>query len=227
MQLKKTLAAFAAISLSAVAVQAASSIVYSNATTYSGSILNPGLNEVGDEIVLGSGPSSPRYAESFRFEYYGNSFSGNETFRLRFYENNGTFIGNNTYLPNTVFYDSGVQTLAAPTDPSGRNTYQFDLTYTAIGLPDRFTWSVQYSGIESGETAGVSLYNPPTVGFSENDYWFKNGGTWELRGTNGVAFNFGSALVATSVPEPSTYMLAILGGICGLALINRRRVRRH
>ena len=93
MQPNKTLAAVAAISLSAFAAQAASSIVYSNATSYSGFILNPGLSEVGDEIILGAGP---RYAESFRFEYYGNNFSGNEQFRLRFYKNDGTFLGNNT-----------------------------------------------------------------------------------------------------------------------------------
>jgi len=222
MQPNKTLATLAVISLGAFATHAASSIVYSNATTYTGTILNPGLNEVGDEIVLGSGPSNPRYAESFRFEYYGNNFSGNEKFELRFYQNDGDFLGNNTYKPASVFYDSTLLDLPTPTDPSGRATLQFDLTYTAIGLPDRFTWSIQFSGIDAGETAGVSLYNPATVGFSENDYWFNNAGTWELRGTN-VPINFGASLTATSVPEPSAYMLAILGGICGLALINRRR----
>lgn len=219
MQPNKTLVTLAALSLGAVAVHAASSIVYSNATAYSGFYLNPGLSEVGDEIILGAGP---RYAETFRFEYYGNNFSGNEQFQLRFYQNDGVFLGNNTYLPNTLFYDSGVLTLDAPTDPSGRNTYQFDLTFAAIPLPEDFTWSVQFSGITSGETAGLSIYNPPNVGISENDYWFNTGTTWELRGTNGVGLNFGASLVATSVPEPSTCVLVILGGLCGLGLIKRR-----
>ena len=219
MQTNKALTLVAAISISTVAAHAASSIVYSNATTYSGFILNPGLSEVGDEIILAAGP---RYGETFRFEYYGNNFSGNEQFRLRFYKNDGAFLGNNTYLPNSVFYDSGVQALAIPTDPSGRNTYQLDITSAFSLLPDDFTWSVQFSGIDVGETAGLSIYSPPTVGLSENDYWFNTGSTWELRGTNGVALNFGSSLTASTVPEPSTYMLAIIGGLCGLTLVNRR-----
>ena len=202
-----------------MAAHAASSIVYSNATSYSGFILNPGLNEVGDEIILAAGP---RFGETFRFEYYGNNFSLNETFRLRFYKNDGAPLGNNTFLPNSVFYDSGTQILLPPTDPSGRNTYLLDITSATSLLPNDFTWTVLFGGIEAGETAGLSIYNPPTVGMSENDYWFKNGANWELRGTNGVALNFGSALVASSVPEPSTYMLTILGGLCGLTLVNRR-----
>ena len=221
----KNLLAVAAFSSGVVASQAASSIVYSNATSYSGTFLNPGASEIGDEIILGAGP---RFAQSFRFEYFGANFhSGgvtNEQFRLRFYENDGAFIGNNTFLPNSVFYDSGVLGLADPTeiDPSGRATYEFDLTYAPIYLPERFTWSIQFFGIDGGESAGPSLYSPPTVGLSENDFWFNTGSTWELRGTNGISFNFGSSLVATTVPEPSTYVLAVLGGLCGLMLARRR-----
>ena len=164
MRTYKTLLALVALSVGTFAAQAASSIVYSNATSYSGTFLNPGANEIGDEIILGAGP---RFAESFRFEYFGANFhSGgltNEQFRLRFYENNGTFIGNNTFLPNSVFYDSGVLGLADPTevDPSGRATYQFDLTFAPIVLPDRFTWSIQFFGIDGGESAGPPLYSPP------------------------------------------------------------------
>jgi hypothetical protein len=225
MRTNKTLLALAAFSVGTLATQAASSIVYSNATSYSGTFLNPGANQIGDEIILGAGP---RFAESFRFEYYGANFHTggvtNEQFRLRFYQNDGAFIGNNTYEPNSVFYDSGVLNLADPSevDPSNRATYQFDLTYAPIVLPDRFTWSIQFFGIDGGETAGVPLYSNPTVGLSENDFWFNTGSAWELRGTNGIAFNFGSVLVATTVPEPSTYVLAIMGGLCGLALVSRR-----
>lgn len=220
MQPNKTLATIAAISLAAGAAHAATSIVYSNATAFSGFVLNPGANEVADEIILGAGD---RFGYLFRFEYYGTNFSGNETVQLRFYQNDGAFIGNNTYLPNTVFYDSGTNSLTEPTDPSGRATLQYDLTYTPIALPERFTFSVSFGGIEANEIAALAIYNPFTVGQSENDYWFNTGSAWELRGTNGVAINFGASMVATSVPEPSTYALAILGGLCGLALVNRRK----
>ncbi len=217
---KTTLAVLAALSLSALAAHAASSIVYSNATTYTGRELNPGLSEVGDEIILAPGP---RFGVSFRFEYYGSNFSGNETVQLRFRRNDGAFApGSTTFrVPNSILYDSAVQTLPTPIDPSRRNTLLFDISTANSLLPERFTWTAQFTGIGAGETAGLSIYNPPTVGMSENDYWFNNAGAWELRGTN-VAINFGAALIASTVPEPSTYMLAIVGGLCGLTLVSRR-----
>jgi hypothetical protein len=225
MRINNIFAAAAAFSLGTVGAHAASQTVYSNTNTYSGTFLSPGANgeglhtsEIGDEINLVAGP---RYAESFRFEYYGVGFTGgDERFRIRFYNNTPS-------LPTTVFYDSDWQSLAEPS-VTGRASYQFDLTYAPIALPDRFTWSIQFDGIGAGETVGVPLYNPATVGFSEDDYWFRTGteltpsSAWQLRGTNPTAFNFGAQLVATTVPEPSTYMLAIVGGLCGLALVHRR-----
>ena len=210
MQPNKSLIAVLAGSLALSAAQAA--VVYDNATTYTGNIFNPGASEVGDEVILGG---TDRVGETFRFEYYGNNFSGNETVQIRFYQNDGPLY------PNTVFFDSGVQTLPIPLDPSGRNTLQYDLLGSNITLPDDFTWSVQFVGVTSGETAGLSLYNPPTTGNNYDDYWLYNGSAWVLSAaTNGTPINFGASI--TAIPEPSSYMLAILGGLCGFALVSRR-----
>lgn len=223
MQLKTIFTMTAVVSLSA-ATQVSGNIVYSNAVTYSGFYLNPGLSEVGDEIILGPGP---RLASTFRFEYFANNLQSgglaNEQFRIRFYNNT-------TGFPNDVgvFYDSGLVALPVPTDVSGRNTLQFDLSFETIILPNDFTWSIQFSGIDAGagEVAGLSIYDPPNVGNGFDDYWLRNGlGNWELRGSNGVPISFGAAI--TAVPEPSTYVLAILGGLCGLALFTRRGARKH
>jgi hypothetical protein len=226
MQPKKTFALLGAIVATGSAVSA-QSMVYNNGVNYSGFYLNPGANEVGDEIILAAGP---RMASTFQFEYFASYpvvHVVNETFRIRFYANDGADLGGpfNTHLPNTVLYDSGSQILAPPIDPSGRATYLFDLTLANIVLPDRFTWSVQFSGLDAGETIGVSIYDPPTVGNNFDDYWYNTGATWELRATNGIPINFGAQI--TAVPEPSTYVLAILGGICGLALLNRQRNSRR
>lgn len=219
MQSKKTLLTLAAVLTGASAVQAAT-LVYDNGMTYSGFYLNPGANEVGDEIILGAGP---RIASAFQFEYFGSGFSGDEQFQLRFYANDGTDLGGpfNTHLPSSVLYDSGLQSLASPSDPSGRSTYLFDLSSLLITLPDRFTWSISFSGITGAEIAGVSIYDPPVVGNNFDDFWYNTGGSaWELRSTN-MPINFGARI--ETVPEPSTYVLTILGGICGLALLNRRK----
>ena len=224
MQSKTTLATFAAIALWGCAAHA-QTLIYNNGVDYSDFYLNPGVSEVGDEIILGAGP---RQVSSFQFDYFGTAnFSGDEQYRIRFYHNDGAVLGGpfNTQLPNTVFYDSGLQPLAEPIDTvSSRATYLIDLSYTNIVLPDRFTWSIQFSGVSGAEAAGASIYNPPATGNNFDDYWFNNAGTWQLRGSNGVPINFGAQISA--VPEPSTYALAILGGICGFALVVRKRSRR-
>jgi len=218
MQLKTILAASVVVSFGAV--HAFGDIVYSNAVNYSGIFLNPGLSEVGDEIILA--PGGPRTASTFRFEYYGDGLDSGTVanqFQIRFYDNS-------TLIPNDLgmFYDSGLIALPTPDNASGRNTLEFDLSSLNLTLPEDFTWSIQFSGIEAGETAGVTIYDPATVGTGYDDYWLRNGGgNWVLMGTN-VPISFGAAF--TAVPEPSTYVLAILGGICGLALVNRRNRKR-
>jgi hypothetical protein len=216
-QLMKTLFTLSALALGASA-SLAQSVVYDNSSTYSGWYLSPGSARVGDEIVLGG---TARRAYEFRFEYYGANFNNNEQFRLQFYNNDGALLGGDTYLPGSIFYDGGWQTLGSPTDPSGRASYTISLDYADMMLPERFTWSIQFNGVEAGESAGVVLYNPPGVGSSFDDYWHNAGSGWELRGTNGVPVNFGASI--TAVPEPSTYVLAVLGGVCGLAMMQRRR----
>ena len=224
MQPTKTLLAAITICLLTAAAPAAP-LIYNNGVSYSGRYLNPGTNEVGDEIILGPGG---RVASTFQFEYYSTSLPGPtlNQFRVQFYRNDGSLLGPGptgpTFLPTTVIYNSDWQTLAPPFDPSGRNTYFFDLTYTNLVLPDRFTWSVQFRGLDAGETNGVSIYDPPSLGNGTDDYWLRNAaGAWELRATNGLPISFGAQISA--VPEPSTYVLAILGGLCGLAVLNRRR----
>ena len=46
--------------------------------------------------------------------------------------------------------------------------------------PSSFTWTVQFSGLGSGDVAGLRLYGPPVVGAVRPAYWLNPGGTWAL-----------------------------------------------
>jgi hypothetical protein len=198
--------------------------VYDNSTGDLDIRLNPGTRQIGDEIVLAPGA---RYLTDFVFQYWGENFFGGEQVRLRFYLNDGAPAPAGPATPGTIFYDSGYFDIGATpratlifTDFATGAVVAFDNTNSL--LPDSFTWSVQFRGIDSdnGGKAGVDLYNPPTVGTNYLEYWERTGAGWEYRGdTNGTALNFGARVGA--VPEPSTIALGLLGGLAALMFRNR------
>jgi hypothetical protein len=195
--------------------------VYENSTGNLDQRLSIGNVEVGDEIVLaGTG----RMLTGFDFEYYGISFSGNEQARLRFYQNDGELFNNDPLArkPLTMFFDSGLFDVAA----TARNTLNFSTSDSSlpagIALPERFTFTVQFSGIEAGESAGVDLYDPPTAGESFPDYWYNDSAQgWQTRTNVSYPMNFGARIQA--VPEPSAWALCLLGAIAGSFYFRRNK----
>lgn len=215
----------AAIALG-VGVNAPAATIYDNtaATSDLGSRHDPGVLEIGDEILLG-GPE--RYLTSFAFEFWAlnngttsGSFNGIDV-RVRFYLNEGpTFNGYAT--PSSSFYDSGWLD-SFITTPTNRATINFNAGDFGGGLfmpvVSNFTWSVQFRDMDVDDTVGLDLFNPPTVGQAINDYWEFNGTSWSLM-TNTLPMNFAARFEA-AVPEPSGIVLAILGGL-GLLLVGGR-----
>lgn len=216
-----------------IGLNASGVTIYDNSTGDLTNRFDPGLLEVGDEVLLGS---PERYLTSFAFEYWALNAGGTSgTFtgidvRLRFYLNDGpTFNGYAT--PGTVFYDSGWidSVITSPTNRATLNFNQTDFNAGWLGGPatlmpvtSNFTWSVQFRDMDGDDTAGLDLYNPPTVGQAINDYWEYNGTSWSLL-TNAVPtvpMNFAARMDAL-VPEPSGVVLACLGGL-GLFLLGRR-----
>jgi hypothetical protein len=91
-------------------------------------------------------------------------------------------------------------------------------------LVTNMTWSVSFSGMGSTDQVGVDLYSPPTVGGSYRDYWQNLGTGWVLMTNSVASMNF--AAVLNAVPEPSSVLLGLLGGVgvlLGIRRFNRGR----
>lgn len=194
--------------------------VYDNTANNLNTRLGAGTVEIADEIILGG---TERSLSAFSFQYYLLSPTpGGETLRLRFYQQNGV-----SGQPGSLLFDSGFFSVPATSGSSVEIT-DFStgatLPFTSL-LPDQFTWSVTFNGVGAGESAGVNLFGPPTVGNSIVDYWENNGAAWiNKRVDFGFLPNPGTDFAATvqAVPEPSVIALVVIGG----AAVVWRRSRR-
>lgn len=226
----------------ALSLQAASPLpgtpIYDNSVNDLQTPWSPGTLEVGNRIILA--PGTGRYLTYFDFEYWGNntlsstSFAGDVEARVRFYLNNGTPPFNGYDTPSDCFYDSGWfggfgPTGPMPSGPGFRATIYFTssdwLAYDPSGggtllIPgDEITWTVQFEGMGLTDTVGLDLCTEPVVGQVYPDYWENTGSGWILL-TNNVPMDFGARM---AVPEPSSLVLSLIGGMSLLVLARRLR----
>jgi hypothetical protein len=222
--------------LPAFTVAAQEGFLYNNTKIDTGYVLNfPNGQEIGDQIFLSNYTTYP-YLTSFSFEYYSPdaSFVGTVTADVRFYLNNGpTFNGYSS--PGSVFYDTGWFGIQPPLyyfPGTNSAVLSFSLADLAGGvvpldpsmqMPSNFTMSVTFQGLSGSDSVGLNVFEPPTVGTNYGDYWFNNGGTWELL-TNTIPIGFAMQFNATNqpTPEPGTLCLAAVGTAL-LAVFARRR----
>ncbi|MEI7729986.1 MAG: PEP-CTERM sorting domain-containing protein [Verrucomicrobiota bacterium] len=197
------------VGIMAVGVLSASAqtTLYSNTANDLATRFNTETSEVGNQVILAGG--LPAKITSFSFEYWGVNFSGGEQAQVRFYANDGVNWDSTFKMPGSLLFDSTPFAVSA----TSKSLLIFDTDFgSGLLVPNSFTWTVQFSGLGGGATAGVDLFSPPTVGNTLTSYWINNGSSWGLRtSTNSMNINFGAEFAGTSVPEPGVYALSGLG----------------
>ena len=201
-------------------------VVYNNTTTKVNEFYDPGVDsngdgiQFGDAIILGG---TSRRLTAFTFEYFLPIASGNESIRLRFYTENP-----NNQSPATRIFDSGFEHIGSTTVNGVVDglTLRYDVAnYPSLNIvaPDSFIWTVEFSGIDAGETAGLELYSPPTFGNSYTSFWQLNPDTnqWEEKIGAAGPMDFGARVEA--VPEASPLMIGMLAGTVWLGVRGLRR----
>jgi hypothetical protein len=195
-------------------------IVYNNTTTYNGNFDFAAGTQVGNEVVLAG--SGPRYALStFQVQFNLNGTgtpNASDAVELLLYNNTGGVVQGANSPGAIPVYNSGFSSLTAFTAGSL-------LTYTLPAntvVNQDFTWVLEFQSVPAGETAGLALFGPTTVGFNYHDAWENSGSGWALdvAGAGNPALEFGAVITATAVPEPTTIVLGVMGACAFLA---RRR----
>ena len=191
-----------------------SSIVYDNTSTYTNDWLASNV-EIGDQITLGG---TDRLVTTFLFGYdiyegYEGETLGNENARVRFYANDG--LGG---VPGTMLYDSGVFNI----------NYQlsdYSLTGLSVLVPDTFTWTVLFGGLDYWGNGRLLAYDPPTIGTSEDFAWWVTPGGWDKLDFSSSIQNYYARVTASPVPEPTT-MLLLGSGLVGLWGAARKKFKK-
>jgi hypothetical protein len=141
-----------------------------------------------------------RLLTSFQFEHFTSSSVG---VALTLYANDGPLIthtnsdGTTSQLarPGTTLYRAEFGTFGG---------LAVSEVFVPIELPDTFTWTVTFRGIAPGESAGLPVYDPPTVGWSSPDFWQKIDGVWDTYPLSQPAGPANFAVRVITGPKPIT-----------------------
>lgn len=193
----------------------AQQIIYNNITQYL-ETYETDTREYGDQVHLAG---TARTVTQFSFRYFGDfTATGDEQAIIRFYANDRPY-DDFRQQPGTVLWESGY----FPISPGQQlKTLQVSSAGSEVLVPDIFTWTVDFEGVEGGESAGLLLYGPPSVGSSFNEFWMRTGPNRfdSFRYPGGMPRgDFYAQIIA--VPEPG--ILTLVGGGLFLFLLGRKR----
>ncbi|MCL5096747.1 MAG: hypothetical protein M1608_04310 [Candidatus Omnitrophica bacterium] len=179
-------------------------IVFDNTFLDVDNMFYPFSQEFGDEINLGG---TARTITRLQIEYFGEfNPTGAESARVRIYDNDGA--GDNEYgqfeAPGTMLYESDLMPIAP-----GFNA--LTLRDISVTVSNNFTYTVKFNGLSGSYSnrAGLVFYDPPTVGFSYDDFWQKTSSGWLPYNFEGrPKSNFAIRVVATPDPLAALTLLA-------------------
>ena len=164
-------------------------LVYNNSSSYSGSFF-PSTQEFGDQVFPVYGTNT--LITEIQLEYFGNlTPAPGKTGRVRLYANDGV-----NGAPGTLLFVGSAFTLRA-----GYNSIRVFNFETPAPSDGSVTWTVQFSGLDGSEQAGLDIYETPTLGLSPNDFWRKDqSGGWNLNQFPGATpkANFGAKIIAVN-----------------------------
>ncbi len=174
-------------------------LVYDDSSDFSGSSYSS-ATEFGDQISPVFGTNA--LVTQFQFEYFGNLTPAlGKTARIRFYANDGP-----DGAPGTLLLAGSPFPLAANFNSVTISDIQF--TAPANGT---LTWTVEFAGLAANESASLNIYENPSLGTSNNDFWQKDSsGAWKLEQLSGGSpkANFGARLFANQgviATSPTSY----------------------
>ena len=189
-----------------------STIVYSNTTTDTGDTLayaQNGYTQIGDRIQLSG---TDRLATLATVQLFNLGLSGTFDATLRLFNVGapvGTQIGSDIVQTGIVV-------------PAG-DVFNVAFVLPSLLVPDSLIFTVSAANSSSGvDIIGLDMFEPPTVGSSDNTFAIANDGTNFVQAataSENVFFEL-QATSPASIPEPMTTALA---GSALLALVLLRR----
>jgi len=203
-----------------------STIYQNNTTDLANSIQYSffGYTAIGDQVTLGGTDRLATQASTQFFNFDSKSTTFDATLSLYSVGSGGSVLGSllGTFTVNGVSitgFDSNDPT-------SGLATVSFLNLNTVV--PDSVIFVLSVANLSSGTAdLGLELYDPPTIGSSDNAFYISGiGGTYSSTATDPGFGNPNFALTASAsaaTPEPAT--LSVIGGGLALLALARRRAR--
>jgi hypothetical protein len=227
----KNLAPLAAAGVIAILAQNAhSQNLYNNTTGNQSENFNY-TGQAGNEVVL-AGSASSDLITGFNFQYdvnatgvlQGGLLPNSVNVVLNLWANTGALVSGYA-SPGTLLYSTAPFALTTATSSSVLSYVAADFGGTGVVVPKDFTWTVSFSGLTSTESAGLGLYNPPTVGGNYADEWYNSGSpnAWTLNvaPVGNPPLEFGASITGTAVPDSSSLSLSALAVLAGFAWMKR------